>query len=414
MATSASAPPPPGAFFGTLGQTLPLFDTDSAAQNLPLAGSLGSVVTVAGLQSLDQDNVVVAEDFVFTGVDGSVTATTDPSVSPGAPFVGISNLTVSGQSKVKFVDVESGLDLAIIDALHPIRFSKVVPSNNPPVSPGAQASNLASYAQGSGSASGNFYLTVPLAAAFDMYVDYVPNPADGGQTFVQDSDPHAAIVSPQFMSGTRRISPAFKLAPLVVATPGDGLWYGGAAVTAASWTASLSLFRRGYVQTNQAFLPPPYIWQRSIFSEVIPIGATDTATFTVPQVGQIGAIVFRVRDPGTIGNVIEPPVTSLSLTQAGQTRFNDIAFTNFVRLQEQLKQAGTGGNAPPFGNFFGWDLWTDDTGRRTNTPGGINTIVTAAPKVEVNFTSGALSSSAQLIVTYDSLQLVLPTGAGAA
>ena len=385
--TTQSAPLP-GSQFGYPGQTIPIFQEDDTF-GLGFTPSQGSQTNINGILPLRKTDVLSCVDahFVMDITNGGTTA---PTPSSYAPYSLAGSISVSSQNQVKFIDSVPGIDLFVVNQVHPV-FPKrnISTPYTPPISvqntiPGQAAPTTAGYV-------GTVHLTLPLGLWFENYLDIAL--ANGAVM----APGHGAFVSPQYMSGTKTIQPKVTINPLIGTDFSNGLFFGGSAPTSTG-TGVLNLRRNGWLQTAQQFLPLVYGVQRNIVSQSVPIGSATKTKITLPEIGQVGWIGLRFHDPTSQANSLTPPVSTLSLKIAGGVyRFQDDPATNQGRL---LSQHGV---VLPQGTL-GWDLWLDEHGRRNNKY-GLDTIHTAAPTVEIEM-STALSAEAEIIVTYDALSWI--------
>ena len=379
------AAPQPGSAFGYPGQTIEIFQEEDTF-GLGYTPATGAQVPVNGILPMRKTDVVAYWRAQYVN---SLSVTGTPTVSPYAPYSLLGPTKLTSQNQVTFVDVQNGVDLYSVNYVHPmyprrnITTPYLLPNSVQSTIPGQTAPTTSAF-------DGTLEIVFPGALWFENYLDL----SLGGQV---QAPGHGAIVSPQYMSGTKTIQLQSTLNPGVGSDFSNGLWYGGT-TPAVTGTGSLNLYRQGWLQTAAPFLPLVYGVQRNVVSQVFPIGAQTSAQITLPQIGQVGWIGLRFYDPTSASNSLTPPVNYLNLKIAGGIyRFQDTPSTNQGRL---LDQHGTGF---PQGTM-GWDLWIDSHGRRNNA-GGLDTINTAAPTIEIKMGS-ALSSEAQVIVTYDALSWI--------
>lgn len=385
---TATQAPLPGSLYGTPGQTLEIYQEEDT-YGLGFTPSQGSQTNINGIQPMSKTDVVAYWDMQLK-MDITNGGTTTPTVSPYAPYSLVGPTTFKTQNQVTFIDIVNGVDLYTANVIHPpfpirsINTPYTLPASVQNTIPGQAQATSAGY-------TGTTSLRIPAALWFENYLDI--SLANGAIM----APGHPAIVSPQYMSGTKTLKLAVATNPLIGSDFQSGLFYGGTAPT-SSGTGVLDLYRVGWLQTPPPYLPLVYGVQRNIVSQSFSIGSATSPKIPIPEIGQIGWIGLRVHDPNSMTNSLTPPINTLKLKVAGGVyRFTDTPATNTARL---LSQHGTG---LPQGTL-GWDLWIDHHGRRTNQ-NGIDTIHTAAPTIELQMGT-ALSSEAEIIVTYDALSWV--------
>lgn len=335
-----------------------------------------------------------------------------------APFNSIGAVELKIQNQYSSLKVENGIDWYIFNLIRPRRNTAAsdlsVLGGNPAGDPiggtatGYYTTNLAQANQfaatwANSNATWQGIFRIPAGQWFDDYWDLSP---DGNPL----APPHSAHVSPQYMaSTTRQIIPNITFAAgfgtVLDTSPVSTTTNTPTSTTASTFSGSASLtFKREAVFAGDPrVLPPPYAWQYAWQTTRFSIAGVSKATLQIPNdAGQVLALYVRLFDPSANSGAGAPininSITKIQLQYGSALpRFDDTADT----IQERwLKQHGW---MLPQG-CCGWDLGRDQHGRVTNKR-ALNLLTTAGCLVYMEF-SGALSSTAYLVMGYESLVFV--------
>ena len=326
---TTQAAPAPGDYFdipGVQGQTQ-FFDQFEDTQGLSVTVSSSSQAPVLGIADFRRTDVIFNWQLHYTFTNQVFTAGTGQTLTTSAyaPYNILGPVQLQIQNQYASVNVESGIDLYVLNLIRPYRRS-------------ASRHGVLNGANAEGAPVGNAgvgYLNVstPQASlvapaqwtrastAFDLLLDlpagiwldeYYALSIDGNYLGALPD----VFVSPQYMAGTQRlIKPALTMNPLLGVTtdvaPVQTTSNTPTSDTAstASITATLSIRRRGvYGSSNVNVLPPVQPWQYSVVTQRFSInGLTKTSTLKLPDnSGQILSTWLRLFDPSANGGVGAP------------------------------------------------------------------------------------------------------------
>lgn len=424
----------PGEYFdvpGIPGGSTQWTDQDDTIAGIVTTLSATAQVPVTGMVPLKQTDVVadwlLELNFVLAWTAGTGQTITASAYAP-MNIVGPNRLLI--QNQYASVDVESGIDLYIFDTIRPqyknaslngiLNYTN--PNGNPiggtatgyPTAALAQANQIWGAAQFStASTSLNLLLRQPAAQWFDEYFDLA---ADGTPV----TQPHPALVSPQYMASPNRI-----ITPTILYNPGYGATSDLAPVTTTALTptsdtastftgtATLTVRRHAIYASQPAVLPPVYAWQYRRKTQRFGLGGVSRSDLLMPlDVGQLLMTYVRMFDPlaaAGVGAPINVNVVTRANLQYGSGLFwfdtgstQPTGRTAYANLQARyLEQHG---NLPPQGVLV-FDLAIDERGRVSNKR-ALNTLTTGGIDMHLEFSS-ALSASAYAVLGTESLVYVV-------
>lgn len=427
--TGQNNAPLPGSYFdvpGVPGGATQWTEQDDTTTNLVTAQSSSAQTQIQGIQQYRQTDVV--RDWfaclAFTAQAYAVGTGQTLTASTYAPYNAIGSVKQIIQNQYASVDIENGIDWYIFNLIRPYRYGYAPINNysNPVGDPVggtatgylttalAQANQVNTAVWATGTTAYNLVLRLPAAQWFDKYYDL----AVTGEPL---SQPHPALVSPQYMAGTTRvITPSINLnqglgavsdtTPVVTttATPTSD--------TASTFTgnATLRIRRRATYAGNPAVQPPVYAWQYRWKTQRFGLSGVSRADLLVPlDTGQLLSIYIRLFDPSASSGAGLPininTVTRFNL-QYGSGLFWFDAQTIGGTTASELTQAlwlDQHGSLLPQG-VLALDLAIDERQQLTNAR-ALNTLTTAGILAHLEFTS-ALSSTAYAVMGTESLVYV--------
>lgn len=422
--------PLPGQFFdvpGIGGGSTQWTDQDEPSTNVVTTQSSSTQQPIQGILPYRQTDVVVDWLACFAFTAQTYTAGTGQTLTASnyAPFNAIGPVKQIIQNQYASLDVENGIDWAIFSMIRPNWYGFKPPLNlyaNPAGSPVggtatgylttnlAQANQVNSAQWTTATTAYNLLLRLPAAQWFDEYYDL----AVTGEPI---SNPHQALVSPQFMAGTTRV-----IIPTITLNPGFGATTDVGPVntttltptsdTASTFTGTVALrLRRSAAYAGQpAILPPVYAWQYRQKTTRFSVAGVSRCDLLVPlDTGQLMSIYIRLFDPSAASGVGAPininTIARVSLQYGSGLFWHDAATiggTSAAELVQKLWLDQHGFFLPP--GVVGYDLALDQRGRLSNKR-CLNTLTTAGILFHLEFT-GTLSSTAYAVMGTESLVYV--------
>lgn len=411
---------PPGALFGVPGFTQSTEQRDNNdGFNVTLSQTAQTDVLSAGVTNFKQTDVVCWWEIDLALTSTYTAGTSTLTTSPYFPWNFLQASVLSVQNLFKPVEVASGIDMAIFQALRPMRqnpYGQNVMFASPFGTSGTtfgswQSTNIGQgnlvTAEGYTNASTaiNLSFELPASIYFDIYYHLDKNgmPVQGVQ------QPQRAIVSPVYMAGSARyVQPQIRyaagtsgnldFAPVNIGA-GTGTFTGS-----AKWAA---VRRVGFYGSNDPRVLPPVMnpWQyRRMTSSFGVAGRTivDIPAQQVTQPGQILLMYIRMWDPSANGGLGAPiAISSLNRCQlqygSGLLRFDDTPLQAQRRILEQHNLLLPQG-------VLAWDFAMDLYGRITNAY-ALNLLTTAGINIHLEFAS-ALSNTAYIVVGTELLVVV--------
>lgn len=416
----APAALPPGALFGVPGFTQ---NTEQRDNNDGFVATLNQTnqtdVLSQGITNFKQTDVISWWEIDLALTSTYTAGTSTLTTSPYFPWNFLQQSVLSVQNLFKPVEVASGIDLAIFQALRPMRqnpYGQNVLFASPFGISGTtfgswqatgigQANLVTAEGYTSASTAINLSLELPSSLWFDIYyhLDKNGNPVQGVQ------QPQRAIVSPLYMSGSARyVQPQLRFAagtasnldfaPVNIGT-GTGTFTGSAKFAAVR--------RVGWYGSNDPRVLPPVMnpWQYRRMTSVFGVAGrtiVDIPFQQVTQPGQVLLIYVRMWDPSANAGLGAPiSISTLNRCQvqygSGLLRYDDTPLQAQRRILEQHNLL------LPVG-VLAWDFAMDMYGRVTNAF-ALNTLTTAGCNVHLEFQS-ALSSTAYIVVGTELLVVV--------
>jgi hypothetical protein len=432
--TQQQQAPLPGQYFdtpGIPGGSTQWTDQDETTTNLVTAQSGSVQAPIVGIQQYRQTDVVTDWTMCLNFTAQTYTAGTGQTIAASAyaPMNAIGPVKQIIQNQYASVDVESGIDLYIFNLIRPYRAGASgkggTPLNmyaNPAGDPVggtatgylaaalAQANQINAAIWSTSVTSYNLVLRLPGGQWFDKYYDL----AVTGEPLTQ---PHPALVSPQFMAGTTRV-----ITPTIFLNPGLGATGDVAPVTTTAATptsdtpstftgnATLRLRRRAAYAGNPAILPPVYAWQYRWKTQRYSLSGVSQANLLLPlDTGQLLSTYVRMFDPLAAAGLGAPininTVTRVNLQYGSGLYWFDAQTIGGTTASELVQKLWLDqhGNLLPQG-VIGIDLAVDERGMVTNAR-ALNTLSTAGILVHLEFTS-ALSAAAYAVLGTESLVYV--------
>jgi hypothetical protein len=327
------------------------------------------------------------------------------------PYNAIGPIKLSITNLYNLIDVQSGIDLAIFNAIRPYhkapyRFGDYYTAPTAwPYSP--EANDVTSSSYTSASTTMKWPLTIPACCWFDEYVE-IDDKGNLLQRPVQNTP-----VTPLYMSGTSRdITPQITMAPGLASNTDNGPVVAAPAGTASFTGGSVTsnFQRKGmYATDSVAEMPRVWNWRYALASTRINLGAVSSAPIRMKNVlpngggGQLLSVFFRFYDPAAGANsqgaAIALSTISNGVLKYGSNliRYDDTERENLKRFYRQHQ------SRLPVGVWI-WDMAVDKDNRVTNAE-ALNTYLT---DVEADFTfTSTLSSSAYVVVGCEYLAYVL-------
>jgi hypothetical protein len=422
-AQPAQAAPLPGQFFdmpGIPGGATQYVEQDETSNNVVQVTQTAAQVQIQGIQPMRQTDVVT-DWLMYLNVTQTYTAGTSTlTASAYAPanFVGAVKLLI--QNQYASVDVESGIDLLIFNLIRPHSSAEIISGvnngSNPAGSPLggtatgyqttalAQANQTNSAVWTSGSASYNLIFRLPAAQWFDKYFDL----AQTGEPLTQ---PHPALVSPQYMAGTtRNITPTIMLAAGNSATTDLGPVNIGAGSGTYAGSANLRLRRKAIYAGNPASQPPVYAWQYRWKTTRQGVGGLSTFNVLMPiDTGQVLSSYLRFFDPAAAAGLGAPinvnTLTAVNFQYGSGLKWFDASTLGGTTAAELIQRRWfeTHSTLLPAG-VVALDFAVDDRAQVTNGR-AFNTLTTSGLLWNVTFTA-PLSATAYVVLGTESLVYV--------
>ena len=319
--STTQTPVQPGGLFdipGVQGQTQ-WFDQYEDTQVLSFTISSSVQTPLLGIADFRRTDVLMnwRLHFIFTSASWTAGTGQTLTTSQYAPYNIIGPVKLQIQNQYSAVNVESGIDLYILNLIRPYRRTAallgVVNDANPPGSPLGSAG--IGYLNVSTPQSNT---TLPAAqwtrstAAWDLLLD-LPGGIwlDEYYAMTIDGNYLGAVpdlfVSPQYMAGTQRlIKPQITMNPLLGATTDvapvqtTSLTPTSDSASTAAITSTFTIKRRGvYGSSSTLVLPPTQPWQYSVTTQRFSIaGVTVTSNLKIPDnSGQVLSTWLRLYDP---------------------------------------------------------------------------------------------------------------------
>lgn len=406
--SEAAAEPTPGSRYGLPGLTLYTEQIDTN-QGAVQALAQGQATPFNGLLPFKQTDVVYFWEYEFVWTNTITPGTSAITTSPYFPFNIVSESFLKIQNMYATWHPLSGIDAYIWQIIRPMRPTDI--RNEIDASPeniltterisattgAAQAQLNTPLALTSATAAIPFTLEVPASLVFDVYYDLS---VDGRLL----SQPHRAIVSPQYLAGSSRvIQPQLGLS--AISAPGLDVapFNIGAGTGTGAGSVSLTTRRVGvYSNNDPSTLPVVYNWQYLREASQVSLAGVSRKDIPLPEYGQILSVYIRLWDPAANGGLGAP--ISLSTVTKCQLQFGSalLRFDDTPKAAQRrfTKQKGF---LPPEGVII-WDMAVDEWGRITNA-GVLNTLTTAGVLVHLEF-SGALSATAYAVLGVEALTFV--------
>lgn len=419
----------PGDLFdipGVLGQTQ-FFDQYEDTQSLNVTVNQSTQQPVLSIADFRRTDVVMNWKLHFSFTSQTYSAGTGQTLtnSAYAPYNIIGPVKLQIQNQYASINVESGIDLYILNLIRPYRRSAadllVINGSNPGGSP------LASAGQGYlNVATPQASLVAPTVwsrslGSWDLLLD-IPGGVWLDEYYAQSIDGNYLgavpdiFVSPQYMAGTQRlIKPQITMNPLLGATTDvspvqtTSLTPTTDTASTASITSSLSIRRRGvYGSSNTRVLPPVQPWQYSVTTQRFSInGLTKTSTLKLPDnSGQILSCWLRLFDPlaaGGAGGPIQLSALGGVLDNVQLLYGSGLTWFDGSAEEAQMLWLEQRGFLLPQG-VLAFDFAVDEQNNITNKRCP-NTYTTAGIQWVLNFTS-TTSAAAYAVMGIESLVYV--------
>jgi hypothetical protein len=342
MSTTAPATQP-GSLFdipGVQGQTQ-WFEQSEDTAFLPVAVNQNVQQPVTGIADFRRTDVVLDWRLHFQFTNVSFTAGTGQTLtnSQYAPYNIVGPTKLQIQNQYASVNVESGIDLYILELVRPYRRTAAILGSNNGADPfGAPAGNVGIGYLNAATPQGNLVVPAQWArtsTAFDLYLplpggiwldEYYALSIDGNYLGAEPD----VFVSPQYMAGTQRlIKPQITMNPLLgpttdvapVQTTSNTATTATASTAAA--TANLTIRRRGVYGSNSTLtLPPTQPWQYQVTTQRFSIAGQSNVSIKIPDnTGQLLSCWLRLYDPLANGGVGAPIQLSALSTAAHSVQF---------------------------------------------------------------------------------------------
>lgn len=404
---------PPGALFGVPGFTQP---TEQSDNNDGFTMALSTTNTTStkskGLQNFKQTDLVNHWELSVELDQTNVAGTSAITTSPYFPWNYLQSTVLSVQNLFKPIEVPSGIDLAIFQALRPMRQNPggqnvlfAAPQSAYQAAAIAQANLVTETGDTFTTAAIHLPVEFPASLYFDLYyhMDKTGNLIRGVP------QPQRAIVSPLYMAGSARyVAPEIVVAPGSVSNLDQGPFNIGAGTGTFSTNWLLRRVRRvGFYGSDNKLVLPPVMspWQYRRAATQFGLGGTskiDIPLQAVAQPGQILSNYVRLWDPaanGGLGAPIDIANVTVCQVQYGSKllRYDDVPFLAQQRILAQHNVLLPKG-------VLAWDYALDRYGRVCNNE-AINTLTTAGCQIHLEFSS-AVSSSAYAVVGTEQLVVV--------
>lgn len=329
---------------------------------------------------------------------------TGPQTSPYFPYNYIGAAALNVQNQFNTVNVESGIDLAIFQAIRPSRPTSymnwmdtglVAPDPYSNTTPTIVTSGTYT----SSSSPITIWFELMPCISFDLYYDL----AEDGRLY-NDSGAVGirSFVTPQMMAGTNRvIQPAVTFNSVINAANQYTSPFSGGTFTSSVATLN---FRRTvvYQPTSSTAAPLLFNWQYARETRRFTISGVSSYDLNLPLVGQILMCYIRMWDP-TLNSGVGGPIPITNVINAwvqvgsGLFRFQDTPTDAVKRLYRQH------GIFLPAG-CLAWDMAITDDGRITNRA-AINTLTTSGCLIHLDFTA-AQNNGAFVVLGVESLRYV--------
>jgi hypothetical protein len=422
-APAQQAGPLPGQYFdmpGIPGGATAWTEQDETTTNQATVHSAATAVPISGILPYRQTDVVT-DWFLYLNVAQAYTAGTSVlTASAYAPMNVVGAVRQLIQNQYASVDVESGIDLYIFNLIRPHAGAEVLSGVNNGDNPAgdpvagtatgyrtaalAQVNQINAAAWSTASTAYNLIFRLPAAQWFDRYYDLR---IDG----VPTTQPHPALVSPQYMAGTTR-----NITPMITINPGNAATtdVGPVNIGAGSGTytgSSTARFRRKAIYAgNPAVQPSVYAWQYRWKTTRFGISGSSSADLIVPlDTGQLLMGYCRMFDPAAAGGLGAPininVVTRFNLQYGSGLFLFDAATRGGTTAAEltQRKWLETHASLLPAG-VLAVDLALDDRQQYTNAR-ALNTLTTGGIVFHIDF-AAAQSPSAYVVMGTESLVYV--------
>lgn len=388
----------PASLFGAPGITRPLEQKENN-DNAVTALSQANATQALGYIPLRQTDVIYGWQLQLTHAVTPTAGTGAITVSPYFPdnFLGTTQLNM--QNQFSTINVESGIDLALFQAIRPMRKSDrrngLYTTTTNLYNPATDIVSLSNYTNASTSILRRYEF--PAGMWFDQYFEL--DAAGNALT----SAPLRAFVSPQYMAGTARIvTPILNFNPLAGSKADQGPYtVTGNATLADSVTQNWR--RIGIYQPMGAEdSPPVFNWQYVRRTQRFSLSGVSSANLLVPLNGQILSVYVRMFDPSSGG--VGAPIAISAVSEcdvqygSGLYRYQDTPTDTMARFIAQH------GSTLLTTGLLAWDFALDDQDNLTNRY-ALNTMNTSGIQVSLTFT-GAQSSTAYAVVGVEALQYV--------
>lgn len=422
-APAQQAAPLPGQYFdipGIPGGSTQWTEQDDTTTNQATVHSSAAQQPIQGIQQYRQTDVV-SDWYLFLNVAQTYTVGTSTfTASAYAPMNVIGPVKQLIQNQYASVDVESGIDLYIFNLIRPFYSAEIFngvnnyanPAGDPvggtatgyPTTSIAQVNQVNAAPWTTATTAYNIILRLPAAQWFDRYYDL----AVTGEPL---SQPHPALVSPQYMAGTtRNITPSIFINPGNAATTDLGPVNISAGTGTYVGSSTLRLRRKASYAGNPAVQPPIYAWQYRQKTQRFGVGGLSRVDLVVPlDTGQLLSIYVRLFDPLAAAALGAPvninTVTRINLQYGSGLLWFDAqtvgSITAAALTQRKWLQQHSS-MLPP--GVLAIDLGLDERGQMTNAR-ALNTLTTAGIVLHLEFTS-PLSASAYAVLGMESLVYV--------
>lgn len=413
----------PGAAFdipGIGGGSTQWTEQDETTPQLATVHSSAQQVPVNGILPFKQTDVV-QDWFLYLNVAQTYTAGTSTlTASSYAPWnlLGPTKLVI--QNQYSSVDVENGVDLYIFNLIRPHAAGEILSGVNNGANPAgspvggtatgyettaiAQANQINSAQWSTATTAYNLIFRLPAAQWFDKYYDLRLT----GEPVTQ---PHPALVSPQYMAGTTRV-----ITPSIAINPGNSAVTDGGPVNIGAGTgtyagsSTLKIRRKAIYAGQLGVLPPVYAWQYAWKTTRFSIAGVSRADLIVPlTTGQLLSIYVRMFDPSAAAGLGAPininTVSRMNLQYGSGLFWHDAQTSGSITAAELVQRRWLEQHASllPAG-VLAYDLALDDRQQMTNAR-ALNTLTTAGILLHLEWT-GALSATAYAVMGTESLVYV--------
>lgn len=423
MSAPAQSQALPGQYFdvpGAPGGGTQWTEQDDTTQNAVQVAASGASTPMQTIIAYKQTDVVSDWFLCLNVTQTYVTGTSVLTASAYAPYNVIGPVRQLIQNQYASIDVESGIDLYIFNMIRPFRNAQILAGSNVYQNPAgdpvggtatgylttalAQVNNINAAPWTTATTAYNLFLRLPAAQWFDRYYDLT---VDGNPV----TQPHPALVSPQYMAGTTRVvTPLITIAQGNAATLDQGPVNIGAGSGTYAGSVTARLRRRATYAGNPASQPPVYAWQYRQKTQRFGIGGQSRADLIVPlDTGQLLSVYIRMFDPlaaAALGAPINVNVVTRYNVQYGSGLLafdaQTIGGTNAASIVQE-RWLNQGHSLLPAG-VLALDLALDERNQMTNAR-ALNTMTTAGILVHVEFTV-AQSAAAYIVMGTESLVYV--------